>query len=201
MALKFPDPPKESVSALRSSLARLATSAIGGMAAVHGLKADELGGAKPSMPHQVFSLGLDNLIGGAGLEEAKPVAWRYLVGTGTAAVASAEVNVDPVGGGHKFAQINSGPFSAGTLAAIESLERDSRIASNSYEVRVLRVPALYVTAVWLKNKAQGPDVIVPLAPTNPIFEAGHFYGPEEFENLLRRAADQKPPSPGPTASR
>ena len=50
-----------------------------------------------AQPHQIFSLGLADLVAGKGLGAAKSTGWRYLVQSGENALASAETAVTPAG--------------------------------------------------------------------------------------------------------
>ena len=43
-----------------------------------------------------------------------------------------------------------------------------RIRDGKVEARVIRIPALYVMALWLKDLEGDKDVIVPMAPAPPL---------------------------------
>lgn len=189
MPIKFPEPPKQSVAALRQTLRTLSlTPEARALPQRFGIAA--LGGAQPSLPHQVYSLGLTELLKGGGVKDAQLVSWRYFVTTASPQVSSAEVNVDAKGG-HSFAQLNTGPFNESTLTAVESLTQDPQVEAQSYDMRLLRIPALYVTAVWLKCDEPRGDLVVPIAPTIPILVAGKLYHAWEFEERVRKAAQEK----------
>jgi len=194
MAIKFPEPPKASVAALNRTLRilALAPEAARVMPEKFGIAFE--GGAPPSLPHQVYSLGLTDLLEGGGLKDAQLVSWRYFVPSSSPDVASAEVNVD-ASGGHSFAQLNTGPFNESTLTAIASLTSDSRVAAKTYDMCLLRIPALYVTAIWLKSGQPKEDILVPVAPVIPGLVAGELYQAAEFEDRVRGAARDKKPSP------
>jgi hypothetical protein len=191
MAIKFSQPPKESVNALMSTLRGLSVSpGYERISPLRDFDVRSLGGAEPSLPHRVFSLGFDDLRKGAGLKDARLVSWSYFVPRGAHSPASAEVNVDD-SGRHKFAQLNTGPFNESIRAAFNSLMKDSRLANRSYDPRVLRIPALYVTAIWLKSDEPKEDFVVPVAPAIPALVAGQFYPVPEFENIVRKTASEK----------
>ncbi len=60
----------------------------------------------------------------------------------------------------------AGP-AAGVARAIEVAEAAPATAAGNYELRLIRAPALYVTAVWLKDRSGKADdffVVVPPAP-------------------------------------
>lgn len=197
MSIKTEAPPQESLDILASSLRKLAPASLGRMPRAASLEVEPLE-SRISHPHRVYLLRLDDLASGKGLASARPVSWRYLIMEGGQAVASAEVNHDEQGGRHQFAHLNQGVFNAGTLEAIQAAEADPGLAAGSYELRMLRIPALYVVALWLKDTharkssiAHENDVLIPIAPTSPLLTAGKPYSPAEMLDTLRESARQK----------
>jgi len=63
------------------------------------------------------------------------------------------------------------------------------IAPGSFELAQLRIPALHVKAVWLKDKAGTNDVVIPIAPTDPALTPEKRYSVPEFLAALRPAAE------------
>ncbi|MFD7846832.1 hypothetical protein ACFV4K_28365 [Nocardia sp. NPDC059764] len=118
-----------------------------------------------STPHEVFTMGLDDLAA-AGLDHAQPVGWRYLVTDGTQIIASAETAPD---GTQEVSQFTEGPFALGTDNKAQTLRELPQLEKKGYELRLLRIPALYVTALWLHSPTD--DLLVPLEPS-PIGKEG-----------------------------
>jgi hypothetical protein len=174
MTLRVPKPTEASVETVRSHLSALAGRTTFRERAL--TRADPAGLALAA-PHDVYSLGLRGLAEGASLEAATAVGRRFLVMDGDKPVASAEL-ADDEGSGF---QVNEGPLVESTAAAIE-------LGGSDYEVRVLRVPGLYFTALWLKNEQDGADVVIPLQPAPAPFMAGRKYAPVEIRSLLAEAA-------------
>jgi hypothetical protein len=150
-----------------------------------------LGGAAPherelSAAHDVYSPGVDELAKGRGLSDAKPVAKEFLVMEGPSAVASVEQ--EAAGGGVSSTE---GPFVEATARAIESAEQDPELSDGEYELRTLRVPGLYLMAVWLKDLNGDGDVVIPLAPAPAPLEAGKSYRLHELEPTLERMSRQR----------
>lgn len=113
-------------------------------------------------PHEVYTLGLDDLASTAGLDAARPTAWRYLVRDSERVVAAAESVVDATAT-HTVVQVNEGPFVAATAAALTAIRGDARVQAQAFTQRLLHVPALHAMALWLHH--DGPDdMLVPLAP-------------------------------------
>ena len=152
-----------------------------------------LGGAERSTlglsaPHDVYTLGLDELAEGNGLEAAKAVGRRVLIMDAKQPVATAELS-DPDGAGGVAA--NEGPFTESTASTIEKVESWPVVADGDYELRVLRLPALYLMALWLKDEAGNADLLVPLYPAPRGIEPGRGYTEEELLRDLRERATSR----------
>jgi hypothetical protein len=181
MTLRLPVVPDDTVEAVRSRL-----SALAGRPA---FPERALGRADPdrvalAVPHDVYVLGLDRLAAGVTLADATLVGRRFLVLDGDAPVASAEM----AGEGAEF-QTTEGPYVASTASAIARAEQDPELAKADYELRLLRIPALYFVGIWLKREGgAGDDVVIPLEPAPAGFVAGRSYAPAELLDLLREQA-------------
>jgi len=141
-----------------------------------------------ALPHPVFDLGLDQLVANADLAQARSGGWRYLVMQGPSAIAAAEVTTDAVGQALSVSSVNRGPFVEATHAGIREAERLPPVQSGSFELRLLRIPALYIVALWLKDTADDADTIIPLAPAPNYLTPGHTYSVQAFLELTRGAA-------------
>jgi hypothetical protein len=133
-------------------------------------------------PHRIYTLSLGAVVEG-GFEEARPSGWRFLIADNKRVVASAEV----AGDGGEAPSVNGGPYVSSTATAIDELERLPMIAGGAFELRILKVPALYIVAAWLVDETR---IVVPLAPTPSYLEAGHPYSEEEFLAALEQPAQQ-----------
>jgi hypothetical protein len=136
-------------------------------------------GVSISAAHEVYSAGVDELAAGAGLANATPVARAFLVMDGSNAVASVEQDIE--GGGVSSTE---GPFTDATAKAIRRAEEDPQLADGDYELRALRVPGLYLMAVWLKDLDGDGDVVIPLEPAPAPLEASRSYRLHELEREL-----------------
>lgn len=150
-----------------------------------------------AVPHPVFDLHLDELVAGAGLERVHPAGWRYLIMEGGRAVAAAEVDTDTGGNATAVSVVNTGPFVAATREGIQQAEALPDVQQGAFDLTLLRVAALYVIALWLKNSQGGDDIIIPLPPAPPYLTPGQTYRPEEFLQRLRDAARQRATFPEP----
>jgi len=139
----------------------------------HGMKAEihpeELA---HSEPHPVYVATLDDLAAGKLLSAAKQTGWRYLLAQHNEVVAEAELTAGrraakgakgAKGTKHKdleFASLTHGPFTTATIDGLHAAERLPQIAKADYELRLLKVPAVYLVALWLHGGSE--DILIPL---------------------------------------
>ena len=182
MTLHTPDLPEPALRAIQAGVERLAGRS------EYGDRA--LGGADPAaleaaVPHDVYTLGLDAIADGKGLGSAEPVGRRVLVMEGERAVAAAEL-ADPEGG--EGFSATEGPYTETTARAVQEVEGWPVVADGDYDLRVLRLPALYLMALWLKDRDGDADLLVPLDPAPSGVQAGRGYPAGELLGELRARA-------------
>jgi hypothetical protein len=185
MALLIPDPPSESLKALRESLSTLA---IRGSFSARGLREARPEQISATVPHAVYNLTLDAAKNGK-IDVARLSGWRFLLAVDDNVLASAETRSE--GGSQAFSHVNAGPFVGGTVDALAAAERIAEADERQLELRLLNVPALYLMAVWLRP-SEGDGVFVPVAPAPTGFEADRGYEESEFIDALLSAAGQVP---------
>jgi hypothetical protein len=105
--------------------------------------------ALPPLP--VYVLPLDDLAAGNAVKDGDPVAWEYLLVAGGQPVRVAEIHPVPADPqmNFAFAALSTTP-AAGIAQAIAAAEMDPCVGRGQYEMRLVRAPALHVTALWLK---------------------------------------------------
>ena len=182
MTLYTPDLPEPALRAIQAGVERLASRP------EYGDRA--LGGADPAaleaaVPHDVYTLGLDAIADGKGLGSAEPVGRRVLVMEGARAVAAAEL-ADPEGG--EGFSATEGPYTETTARAVQEVEGWPVVAGGEYDLRLLRLPALYLMALWLSDRDGDADLLVPLDPAPTGIEAGRGYPADELLGALRERA-------------
>jgi hypothetical protein len=186
MPLHLPDPPAGVPDKVKSKLHAFAEGSKFTTQALRGAHKDRL---DLSTPHEVFTMGLDDVTSGAGLGRAQPVGWRYLVVEGGQLIASAETTLAP-DGTQDVSQFNEGPFVAETDKAVKAIRKLPQLEAAGFELRLLRIPALYMMALWLH--APATDLLVPLAPS-PIGKDGKAMPAAEFLADLSELASQATP--------
>jgi hypothetical protein len=119
-----------------------------------------------SEAHPVYYVPLDALADGKLLDAAKQASWRYLLVQDDAPVAEVELSVGrrgAKGAGAKpleFLGLTHGPFTAATVESLGAAERLPQVAAADYELRLLKVPAVYLAALWLHGAKD--DILIPM---------------------------------------
>ena len=197
MPLRAAQPPETAEIVAATSVARLASAPEAAFGAPESAASD----VALAMPHPIYTLGLSDLLDRRPLDdlgESDITGWRYLVQDHARTVAGVELAVDPETAGVRFSQLQSGPVAESTDATIRAAQERDDVRQQSFEVRLLRVPALYTMALWLNDgdAQQNRDLIIPLAPAPSWLEANRAYSAEEFmDTLYRRAQERKKNDP------
>ena len=140
-----------------------------------------------SSPHPIFTVELERLAtADRPLDAAELVGWRVLLEEDKRVVAAVELpGAEPEKAG---ALVNRGAFAQSTVVALNTAERDERVGSQRVELRLLRVNALYLLALWLHAADGEEDIFVPLAPVPAPLRAETVYERENLEAELSEMA-------------
>ncbi len=181
MSVTFAKPPAGNLAVLQQGLQAVyeARGAEGGLAPAAAMR-----------PHPVYELGLQELAEGRGMAAARLVAWRYLLVANNQITEAAELYPDSRGRRSQFGAVTTG-FAAGAENALALVDQLPAIQEGDYEIRALRIPALYVMAFWLKDNRDTHDLLIVLPPAFPPMQALHPYTTAEFVSLLRPLAAEK----------
>jgi hypothetical protein len=182
VTLHTPDLPEPALRAIREGVDHLAGRPEYGD---RGLGGADPAALEAAVPHDVYTLGLDAIAGGKGLGSAEPVGRRVLVMEGARAVAAAELTDPEAGQGFSATE---GPYTETTARAVREVEGWPVVADGEYDLRLLRLPALYLMALWLKDRDGDADLLVPLDPAPTGIEAGRGYAADELLGELRERA-------------
>jgi hypothetical protein len=203
MGITTSEPPDTALNALRSGMDQMrgapAPMESRGISLAAKPNADSHEGA----PHPIYALGLDAILQRRGLDAAQAVGWRYLIGRAAEHPAVAAEVHQRGPDDHRFAGLNEGPFVGQLMATIRRIESQPEIRDGDFEPRLLRAPAVYVAALWLKDRRTGHDIVIPLDHSDPGVRAGDAYTAEDFMAALAAiAAKRQAPSTserGPSA--
>jgi hypothetical protein len=176
MGMRFIEPPDRAAEMLRAHMGRLARHP----RAPQLLRETSRRAIRSVEPHGVYDLRVDELAAGRGLEATRKSAVRFHVLARGEPFAAAEVLLDEDGGSALVASVNYGPFAAGTAQALRALARRPQLASETYEVRLLRCAPIYLMALWLKAETDGLDVVAPIGPAPTGLDPDQLYTPERF---------------------
>ena len=185
MPIRLIQPPRQAHRAVQETLSERAERSDFATRALRQAPAGEL---MLSAPHPVYTLRLSDLVEGKGLESAELTGWRYLVQRGDATIASAEIHTGAAGAGAAALEVNEGPFVGATSSAVAKAEELPQVDHEVYELRLLRIPALYLVALWLNAQGDAEDVLMPIGPTPPEVESERPYGPDELLKTLDQEA-------------
>jgi hypothetical protein len=142
-----------------------------------------------SLPHPVFTAGLEPLAAGQSLTEASTLtAWRALLEEDKRVVAAVEVPVSSDTAATSGASINRGPFVQSTIDGLRLAERDDRIAAARFDISLLRVAALRLVVLWLQGSEADGDVFIPLTPAPSPLTDDAAYDAAQFEREVQQMA-------------
>jgi hypothetical protein len=189
MPLAFPSPPSDAGQVLQQGLYSIQQAQ----------RLDPRGGATLAVevapvvmrPHPVYELGLDDLAAGRGMDAARLVAWRYLLVKGNQVHQAAEVFAAPQGGS-RFGSLTTG-FATSAEQGFAVAEKLPEVQNHTYEIRALRVPALSIMAIWLKDKQGNEDRFIFLPPVFPPVRPLAPYSALDLLSLLQKLAAEKAP--------
>ena len=184
MPLTLATPPNDAWATLQSGLQMIDEAQRNGLRGGAYLPMDP----EPTVmkPLPVYILGLNNLAEGKGLETAQRKAWIYLLITNDQVTHSADVYPNDRGE-NLFGGITTG-FASAMERGLELAERLPEIVHGTYEIRELRVLALGVIALWLKNLDGEEDRFIILPRVFPPFQALTPYTASELLPLLQKQA-------------
>jgi hypothetical protein len=188
MSIVFSQPPLDLLEAVKAEMNLHLVNEQLTISAMRGLDAQSV---TLDSAHKVFNLGLDDILANKTLTDLKPNAWRFLVRSASTPVAAAESTLKGSTGTSQLTSVNSGAFVAGTVEAFSAANNETSLAARDYEPRLLRIPALYVFALWLHTKEGVGDTIRVIAPAPNYLKVGRPYTPNEFLSLLREPARQR----------
>ena len=188
MPFTLAQPPKAVTDLTQSKLQEIA--------AANGFRVQALANAKPEQiqletGHPVYNLGLQDIVANLSLSQLQVSTWRFIVRSGAGEPSAAETLSSRGSRSAEFSSVNSGPFVAGTTEALAAISKDPTFANGSWEGRLLRVPALYIMAIWAHEGAGKNDRLRPVSPAPNFLNAAKTYTWAEFQEAIRPAAEEK----------
>jgi hypothetical protein len=131
----------------------------------------------------MFSLGLNNAVAGHGLAGERSVGWRYMM-QHASGIPTLEINAGS--GGVHFGGITHGRLTESVHSAVLNAANDLEL-NGQFEPALLKVPALDLRVLWLRNiSTSEDDNVIPIPSGHAEFRPGNKYSRVGFESTLRR---------------
>lgn len=153
-------------------------------------------------PHPVFNLATDEIGNADALSRSRMTGWRFIVlsqGQAAGTLEFAATGRRDIG---RFSRLTDGRMAASSARAIGRAERSIHARRRRYALGMLRVNALGVTALWLRDlDEQGrQDLFAPVEPVPAGMVAERWLPLAPWLRALARASD-RPDSTGPLRNR
>jgi len=139
-------------------------------------------GHSVSHPHRVFDLPRARLAERGALRASRSEVIRYLVHVGGRPFGAAELAVDRAGRAIRVLSTNHGQFVHSSHRAFLGLDSMDFLQSKteSRHIRILRISALGLLAVWLHDPGGREPILIPLEPCTNEYEPGRPYSEDEY---------------------
>ena len=190
MPITFPKPPRAAAAKLVSHLTEVARE----RKLPHRMPEMRLESLSHSEAHPVYFVPLDALADGKLLQAAKQTSWRYLLVQDNEPIAEAELaSGSRSAKGAKsraldFVSLTHGPFARATVDALGAAERLPQVDREDYELRLLKIPAVYFVALWLHG-ARG-DILMPMGNPPGGLKPNEPYSEAQVIDALRGSVEQ-----------
>jgi hypothetical protein len=159
------------------------------MARYKGLLKQVLDKPGEHLPHKVYIAGIEDFALNDWVKGTELVGWRYLVKEDLKRPTAIELHLAPDGKSYLFAELDKSRFVSGMSAILKDKRIQKKLSGDDYTLSVLKVPSLYVFALWLRAKDKKNDLIIPIAPTPSFLKPWpRTYTTGEFHAALARKA-------------
>jgi hypothetical protein len=169
MKIKHATPMKGAETLIGAKIAEIA-----GRSGAHPLVGVDLDNLSFSEPHDVYFAQLKDVAGGA--LNARKTGSRFLLVDGSRAVADIEFDTQSA-----FAGLHQGPFVSATVKGLMCALDNQQYAAE-YELRFLKIPAIYLVCLWFVNGAE--QLFMPLEPAPSGVEACRLYSEKDLLNAI-----------------
>jgi len=134
----------------------------------------------------VYRLGLEDIVGPDSLAKVVKVGWRYIVAPSAGGIGYADVK-EAAGGDARFASLATNRNAQRLAEALRLAEELAPKLPGDYEARILEVPALFQSALWLEGSR---PVFIPFIDRNRLSLKDGIVGvdPEFVPRLIHEAA-------------
>jgi hypothetical protein len=178
-------PPAEDVAAAMIAKPSITRS---GRAMSRSIEAALAQGSAAGVGAPVVVMGLDELSKGRSPRQVKAKLWAQMLPAGTGG-ERALAEVDQRAG--KLTSVSEGTEVKALARRLDGLSSASTRSAARQELALIRVPALHLTALWLKGEGAADDIVIPndgpIAPLVP----GKRYTLAEFQAVVQAMAAER----------
>ena len=141
------------------------------------------------LPHKVYIAGIEDFAGDDWIAGTEMVGWRYLAKEGLSRPTAIELQRAPGGESFLFAEIDKSRFVSRMCEILEDKRIEKKLSGNDYTVSALKIPSLYIFALWLQSEDKEQDIIIAVAPTPSFLKPWpRTYTASQFHAALRKKA-------------
>jgi len=181
-------------STLRTASLYLGRLKSGGGFLTRGELADANSGTLAlAAPHPVFNLAADEVGNSDALAHTRMTGWRFIVLSQGRAVATMELAATSRRDVGHFSRVTDGRMAASSARAIGRAERSMQARRRRYALGMVRITALGVTALWLRDldKVGRHDLFSLVEPVPAGITAERWLPLTQWMRALKRASDQR----------
>jgi hypothetical protein len=188
MPIYHPKEPAGAEGALRDGLTKFLTASVGGDERYAFMQREPVEVAHAA-PHRVYTVHLYDLAKSRLLKAATEVAWSYPVFVNSEPIGELEMASKSENRADlKVRAFHKTPFTQAIVLALSNAEKSASTRHENYEMRFLKIPAVYFAALWLH--APKDDLLVPLREPPGRLQSNHEYHEAEVISALQPAAEQ-----------
>ena len=143
MAITIPQGPPDGLAIVGHAVTHLMTRGPHALGPIGGAAAPQA-----SQPIQLFMLKLSDIIGNDFFNNAVFIGWRYLI-IDAGPIAVADVRESGSGAPPRFDSLIRGTIAERFEQAVDLAAQRYGAEPGTFEMRVLEIPSLYITALWL----------------------------------------------------
>ena len=146
-------------------------------------------------PHPVFNLDADEIGHPDALARSRMTGWRFIVLAQGEAVATMEFSATSRRDVARFSRVTDGRMAASSARAIGRAERSMQARRRQYALGMLRVNALGVTALWLRDldEVGRHDLFSLVEPVPAGMTAERWLPLSRSMRAIKMASDQRFP--------
>jgi hypothetical protein len=185
MTLHVVQPPAATLRVARTVLGRLSGGT--GFLTRGALAASSRDDLWLSAPHPVFNIGVDDIERSDAIARTRMTGWRFFVLSGGRAVATMELAASRRRDAGRFARLTDGRMAASSARAIARAEAGTLTSGGGYALGMVRVPALGVSALWLRDRDQAGrhDLFAPVGSVPAQMTAERWLPSAAFMQMLQ----------------